>query len=78
MNQARGYVILCGMLLSSAYIVNVHTYVFDMEVRGPEHEQLDRDTRDRENSDANDRVNTGNSGPGDAERANQFDRDHMG
>ena len=83
----KGYyiyrVICVGAVLTFAIIsmVKCHSHVLDVEFRGPEWDNLDRESRDRENREAAERCkdaerNNEIQDRRDIERAIDYDRDH--
>jgi flagellar biosynthesis/type III secretory pathway M-ring protein FliF/YscJ len=80
---ARLIVVAFGAILMLFTVIKAHSYTLEMEYRGPgsENERLSRDTRDRENSEAHDRVrenerNGRESSQRDKERSYEHERDH--
>lgn len=71
------YRVACVAVLFAVTCIQAYSFTFDVEVRGPEHERLDAACRDKENREAAERVNSGESDDRkDVERANQYERDN--
>lgn len=75
---ATRMLLACGILCFYVIALGVsHATTFEFEVRGTEHESLDRETRDSQNREAAERVNNGDSTDRrDVERSIEYDRDH--